>query len=171
MGGNVLDRRALVLRVGYLADQMGHESVALSDDISVMYNVGDAAPKLYDVCLEHAAQNQGRLLLPISSRINVRNLYLCGTFIMLFSDKRYVQGRIVDSGAPYIYGIGDFQYSTPPIMRVMRARHWVKLEEVTGGEKFDSTGWYVDKFIDGRQLTLDEAIARSKRAATIALKD
>lgn len=167
---NRLCERALVLRVGTRADRMGCEIVKLADGFSVLYNFGNAAPSLYDVCLDHMASHQGRLLLPVGTHLNPKNIALCGTLIMLFSDRKYIQARIVDSGSPYVRGMGDDQYSVPSVMRYERERLWMKLDYVENGEKFTPDGWMSDKFDGERQMSLAETIQQSRSAVTIAFK-
>lgn len=171
---NLMDRTAIIITAGRLFDRLGYETVSRrigGIDCTVAYNRFDA-PTFRDVCMSHAAANEGRILIPFGTNLTVRNLYRCGRFIMLFRDNGYIEGRIHEAGSPWVNTMVDEKYTPPEGLRMTKEKLWVKLDGLTDGDDFDPEGWavYASQMSNGRQ-TLAERLRTSNNTFSIAVKE
>lgn len=171
---SLMDRTAIIITAGRLFDRLGYESVARVIDgieCTVTYNKHDA-PTFRDVCMEHAARNGGRILIPFGANLNVRNLYRCGRFVMVFRDGGYITGRIREAGSPWLSSMRDEEYTPPEGLRVEEEKLWVKLDGLKDGDRFDPEGWtvYSSQRTGGKQ-PLAERLRTSNNSFSIAVRE
>lgn len=171
--GTLKDRTAVIIRAGGMYERLGFETVKLDIDgieSTVRYNQHDA-PTFRDVCTRHARKHGGRIIIPFGANMSMRNLNRCGRFYLVFMDGAYLTGRIAKAGSPWIPALQDERYSAPKGLRVQRERLWVRLDDLTYGERFDPDGWNVYTVTGGgRKQPLAERMATSRNSSCIAVK-
>lgn len=140
---DIIERRAIFCRIGN-GNYIGRQFVRLDDTTTVWYNKRDDLPKLTDTLAEHAAHNDGKLLLPFDYQIGVKSVMFAAWFILYSTEGDYIIGRIHEAGDRYVEGMDDHDgYTVPKQAAWKQAKHWVKLDDVQGGRGFDLDDWSV----------------------------
>lgn len=142
----LMDKRTAFMRVSPESDLIGKDSVKADKNTIVRYNWRES-PCVYDAVINHAKENDGKVIIPFDSIVSVRSLNTCTRFVYWRTDDKYIIGELHDSGENYTHGMDDRDgYTAPKEIHSKTASRWVKLKNVKHGEGFPFDGWYTESY-------------------------
>ncbi|PWG62654.1 hypothetical protein [Bifidobacterium callitrichidarum] len=160
-------QRTVLLRISDYNNK-GRQYVKLASGYGVVYNQ-DPPITLLQSLGAHAARHNGRVLIPFSGHISIKNVIFCKHFIILATNGEYLAGDIVNAGENYRKGVTeDGEYTLPPEYMATKMKMWMRAKNVKVGQNFDPSPYVLDDFRDDSTTRpLADTINSSKCSAMI----